>query len=245
MEPLERRDLLRAGAVGAAVAAGVVGSAEQSLASTTPRMRPPQRLTLKGTVVGIGSYLELPFRVPRGVQRIDVALHKSNDQAKLGVGLFDSHGAGYQSGGFRGIYGEERSAFFVSTSGASESFMPGPMPAGIWTVLVPVFNAPAPTDVAVDVTLRFDPQGAAFRHGPEVGVVLDRPGWYRGDLHCHTTASSDAWSSHSAMTPAQWADASRKAGLDYVAMTTTTSSPRTTSSPATPAPTCSSCRVRR
>jgi hypothetical protein len=222
-DEVSRRAVLR-GALGAGAAGlGAVGLGAVGLgagdALAQPLSAPPQTLTLRTTVVGIGSYTQLPFTVPRGVHRIDIAMTKSDSAAALGVGLFDAHGAGYQSGGFRGIYGEERSAFFVSTSAASTAFMPGDMPAGTWTVLVPVFRAPKPTEVTVQVSMSFGPQGGRFRAGPELGVVLDEPGWYRGDLHCHTDASSDAWSSGSSMTPAQWAGACRQAGLDFVAMT--------------------------
>jgi hypothetical protein len=55
--------------------------------------------------------------------------------------------------------------------------------------------------------------------GPQVGVVVDRPGWYRGDLHCHTPESSDAWHSRTALAPADWADTARTDGLDFAAMT--------------------------
>lgn len=217
MDDVSRRRLLTgfaAGALGLG-AAGLRQTGAHAAALTTP----PQTLTLTTTVSGTGSYAELPFSVPSGVQRIDVAMTKSNNTASLGVGLFDAHGAGYQSGGFRGVYGEERSTFFVSVAGASQAFIPGPMPAGTWTVLIPVFKAPQPTQVTVRVTMAFDPQGPAFQPGPEPGVVVDSPGWYRGDLHCHTTESSDAWASGSAMSPAEWAAACRKAGMDYVAMT--------------------------
>ncbi|GAA1236112.1 CehA/McbA family metallohydrolase [Oryzihumus leptocrescens] len=219
MDAFTRRLLLRGAAAGAAALGGAAATGTPATARTAARTRPGQRLTLTTTVVGTGSYAQLPFPVPRGVQRIDVAMTKSSSQASLGIGLFDAHGPGYQSAGFRGVYGEERAAFHVSTADASPAFVPGHMPAGTWTVLIPVFKAPVPTTVTVTVDLSFDPQGAPFRPGPEPGVVLDAPGWYRGDLHCHTTASSDAWASGSAMTPAEWATACRAAGLDYVAMT--------------------------
>lgn len=215
---LSRRDLLH-GAAGAVTLGTTSGWTSTGNGQTAPVTAPPRTVVLTATVSGTGSYTRLPFQVPTGTTRIDVRMTKSEPTAALGIGLFDARGDDYQSPGFRGIYGEERSQFFVSTAAASEAFMPGPMPAGQWTVLVPVFRAPIPTRVTVEVTMSFGPQGAPFRPGPKPGVVLDEPGWYRGDLHCHTTASSDAWSSGSAMTPAQWADACRKAGLDFVAMT--------------------------
>lgn len=217
MDEVSRRRMLggfAAGALGASASGLVSGQA-----SSRPLVAPAQTVTLTTTVVGTGRYAELPFNLPSGAQRIDVAMTKSDSSASLGIGIFDSRGAGYQSGGFRGIYGAERSGFFISTAGASQAFIPGNMPPGTWTVLVPVFQAPRPTEVTVRVTMSFGPQGDLFRTGPEPGVVLDEPGWYRGDLHCHTEESSDAWASGSAMTPAEWASACRQAGLDYVAMT--------------------------
>ena len=216
-DEVSRRGLIRGAAAGALAAGAVAGGRGQAFAHA--RSAPAQSLTLTAPVVGTGSYAELAFDVPPGVRRIDVAMTKSDSRAALGVGLFDARGAGYQSDGFRGIYGEERSSFFVSTAAASTAFVPGDMPAGVWTVLVPVFHAPDPTLVTVQVSMSFAAQGSPFRPGAAPGVVLDRPGWYRGDLHCHTDASSDAWSSGSAMTPAQWAAACRQAGLDFVAMT--------------------------
>lgn len=179
----------------------------------------PVTVTLTGTVVAIGSYLELPFTVPSGIQRIDATLSKSSSQTNVGFGVFDERGPGYQSPGFRGIYGQENNTFFVSTSAASRSFIPGPINPGTWTILVPVFQAPAPTRITVKVTMSYGEQGAPFKPGPLPGVVLDEPGWYRGDLHCHTPESSDACASGSAMTPSEWAAACVRVGMDFVSMT--------------------------
>lgn len=211
---LSRRTLL-----GAASAGALVAPFAPAPALATSRVRPPITLTLTTTVGGVLSgYPTLPFDVPSGATRIDVSMTKSDANAKLGIGLFDARGAHYQSEGFRGIYGEERAEFFVSTAAASDGFVPGPMPAGRWHVMIPVFAAPI-TTVTVTVRIGFEPQGAPFRAGRPCGVVVDRPGWYRGDLHCHTTASSDAWGSGSAMTPAEWAAAGRAIGMDYLSMT--------------------------
>jgi len=183
-----------------------------------------QTITLTGTATHLGQYLYFPFEVPANVNRINVKITKQGG-ATTGVGLFDQRGDGYQSAGFRGIYGEERSEFFVAADRASQSFIPGPILPGTWTVVVPVFltagpgAAGPPTTVTATVTLTFGEQAAAFVPGLAPDVVLDQPGWYRGDLHCHTPESSDAWKSNSAMAPSQWAEAMRKVGLDYAAMT--------------------------
>ena len=177
-----------------------------------------EEIVLTHTGAGFGTYVYLPFEVPAGVNRVAVSVAKTGD-VKHGVGLFDQRGAGYQSAGFRGVYGEERSSFSVAAHEASQSFLPGPIEAGTWTVIVPVFQATTPYRFDVTVRLTHGPQQAPFVPGPEAGVVVDEPGWYRGDLHCHTPESSDAWASDAAFTVREWGDECRRIGLDYAAMT--------------------------
>ncbi|MBW3651810.1 MAG: hypothetical protein KY458_14690, partial [Actinobacteria bacterium] len=111
-----------------------------------------QEIDLTAVAAAAGSYLYLPFDVPTGVNRIGVKITKSGGDAKTGVGLFDERGAAYQSNGFRGIYGEERSELFVAASEASQSFLPGTINPGRWTVIVPVFTQTIPTEVTARVT---------------------------------------------------------------------------------------------
>ena len=202
---------------GAAATAGALALPVGPARAAT-RRREVGRRVLTTTVVGIGDYVRLPFEVPPGVTRLDVSATKSSDQAALGLGLFDTRGADYQ-GGFRGIFGEERAEFFVSTSSATEAFVPGPIPPGTWTVLIPVFRAPVPTEVVVTVVMSDGDQGPAYVLPPSPGLVEQGARWYRGDLHCHTPASSDAFSSGSALSPRGWADACRSLGLDFVSLT--------------------------
>ena len=177
-----------------------------------------QQVMVTGTATNIGQYLELPFDVPAGVNRIDVKILTAGD-AVIGCGLFDQRGAGYQAPGFRGIYGEERKEFFVAPHEASQSFLPGPIDPGRWTVLIPVFRTTRPTQVTADVTLTFGPSLPTPPFGPEPGVVREGAAWYRGDLHCHTPESSDAFNSKTALTPSRWAAECRRIGLDFAAMT--------------------------
>lgn len=215
MSPLSRRSLIRAG--GLAAAAGVLGAGR---AHAAPRA--PQTLRLTGTAAGTGNYQYHAFPVPEGTNRVDVRIVKDG-AAKTGLGLFDQRGSHYGTlgdpNGFRGIYGEERGEFFVAADAASQSFVPGPIEPGEWTVIVPVFSAPTPVRYTIEVTLSAGPQGRPFRWGDDLDVVLDEPGWYRGDLHAHTPESSDAFASGSALTPTQWAQECRRIGLDYLALT--------------------------
>ena len=197
--------------------AGAGGPTPRATVTSFP---PASTVVLTGTAASRGQYLYLPFDVGPGVNRVQVAMAKADPTAKLGIGLFDHRGPAYGSPGFRGIYGDERSSFFVAADSASQSFLPGPIEPGRWTVIVPVFAVPAPTQVMVTVTLSGGPAPArAFAPGATVGMVLNKPGWYRGDLHCHTPESSDAWNQRTAHTPAAWANVCRELGLDFAAMT--------------------------
>jgi len=175
-------------------------------------------VVLKTRVFATANYAYLPFDVPHGVTRLDVQVTTDRD-AKVGVGLFDGRGSGYGSPGFRGITGAERREFFVALDSATPGFTPGPIEAGGWTVIVAVFLALLPTEVTVRVRATTGTSVVPVYPGPLQGVVRQGPGWYRGDLHCHTEASSDAWSSGTALTPAGWAEVARDLGLDFLAMT--------------------------
>jgi len=119
----------------AVTGAGVLTPAEAALA------RRSRTIVKTATATRTGEYLYLPFWVPRGVARIAVRLTKDNPETKVGVGLFDRRGPGYESPGFRGVFGEEKGAFFVAAAEASRPFTPGRMGRGRWTVMVPVFRA--------------------------------------------------------------------------------------------------------
>jgi hypothetical protein len=175
-------------------------------------------LVLHDRIFGTGRYRYLTFDVPAGVTRIDVALQVERP-AMVGLGLFDPRGCGHGSPGFRGVTGAERREVFIGLREATPGFVPGAIPAGRWTVIVPVFLVAVPTRVAVRVRMQRGTPEEPLAAGPLPGVVRDAPGWYRGDLHCHTEASSDAWSMGSALTPAGWADQARALGMDFLAMT--------------------------
>jgi len=173
---------------------------------------------LSTTVSAMGYSAYLPFSVPPAVTRLDVTM-ATDVPATLGLGLFDGRGAGYQSAGFRGLGGSHRREFFVARDAATPGFTPGPLDPGTWTVIVPVLRAPRRTSVRVRVRMTRGHAVPVALPGPLPGTVRDEPGWYRGDLHCHTEASSDAEATGSALSPAGWAEVARDVGLDFLAMT--------------------------
>lgn len=110
---LSRRNFLTG--LAAVTGVGALAPAEAALA------RRSRTIVRTATATRTGEYIYLTFRVPRGVNRVAVGLTKGNPETKVGVRLFDWRGAGYQSPGFRGVYGEESSRFFVASRSASRS----------------------------------------------------------------------------------------------------------------------------
>jgi hypothetical protein len=160
-----------------------------------------------------GQYARMTFSVPRGVGRIDAAF-PAGEGRKIGLGLFDERGSGWQSPGFRGIAGEERKSVFIASQAATPGFVAGAIRRGTWTAIVPNFLAVG--DVRVEVTLTFGRRGATPSRQPVPELVRAGGGWFKGDLHVHTTESSDAESSGRALTPAQMALRAQARGLDFV-----------------------------
>jgi len=179
---------------------------------------PSTEVLLTERVFGGAGYRYLPFDVPAGVTGLGLRL-EADRPALIGVGLFDPRGAGFSSPGFRGITGTERREVFLGLRDATPGFTPGPLPAGRWTVIIPVYLAILPTRVTVRIIMERGQPTEALSAGALPGVVRPVPGWYRGDLHCHTEASTDAWAGGNALTASEWADQARASRLDFLALT--------------------------
>ena len=159
-------------------------------------------------------YFYVPVRLPQGTTRIDVAMaYPKAADCIIDLGVLDPRATGFPSEhGFRGWSGGARDRFFVATDDATPGYIPGPMPAGTWTIILGLYKVP-PAGVAVDLTIALDAR-------PRMVVTLpDHPtpvrpgaGWYKGDLHCHTF-HSDARGA-----PELLHAAARQAHLDFLAV---------------------------
>ncbi len=183
----------------------------------------PKTLLLSGDVGLPGDTLYLPFDMPPGIQRIDLVFADGSPATKLGLGLFDQRGTGFLDNGFRGIAGEERRSAFIDVDDATPGFVAGDLPAGRYTVVVPNFqNAGGIAIVEVKLTpsrKALSRPLSEFFAEPAPEMVVDQPGWYKGDLHVHTSFSSDAFSSKAALSPSQMAKRAQGFGLDFIALT--------------------------
>ena len=172
-------------------------------------------------------YRLLPFTVPAGTTRIDVHYEYSQAMSAadtagqgnvLDIGLFDPRGGRFTGRGFRGWSGSARSSFFVSLPQATPGYLPGPIQAGKWRVLLGLYRIAAQgCRYRVVVTLTRGEAGGAGggrrMAAPPAPLSPPAPRWYRGDLHCHSHHSDASGSL------ADLAAAARSRGLDFLALT--------------------------
>jgi len=186
-------------------------------------------------------YVYVPFDVPAHVARISISYQY--DRAKgantIDIGLFDERSTGSDTDprGFRGWSGGRRSAFFVSGNDATPGYVPGPIRAGTWRIILGLYQI-APT--GVDVTLKINIEtengprsstNAELKTNPSVTsastpiaensdpslpeqkVAGNGERWWRGDLHMHTVHSDGDWTVPGLISSA------RATGLDFIAIT--------------------------
>lgn len=173
-------------------------------------------------------YTYLPFDVPQGIGRIDVAYTYdaaigSDPQLQGGntidIGIFDSRGIEFHSPGYRGWSGSARASFFIAQDEATPGYMPGPIQSGTWNIILgPYKVAPQGCHYRVEVTLT--PTANSITDFPALLRLSDAPsakvnpdGWYKGDLHCHTV-NSDGDS-----TPQTIVRLAESLGFDFLAIT--------------------------
>jgi hypothetical protein len=186
-------------------------------------------------------YVYLPFELPPGTRRVDVNYHYENQVQgaqethpgnNIDIGVFDVRGSDFLRGGFRGWSGGARSAFFISRDAATPGYLRGPLQPGEWNLIFGLSKITGPVvryrvniemDVDTEAGAMLDPPseferpnvpGAALRQPPTSHHPLPTSGkWYRGDLHAHSEHSDGA------NTVDEIIDYTRRAGLDYFALT--------------------------
>ena len=182
------------------------------------------------------SWHYLPVEVPAGTAALRVTLsYPADSGAVLDLGCFDP-------AGFRGWSGGARDSFVVAEGGATPGYLPGPVPAGLWQVIIGVHLVPAEgvpfTVTAEALSVGAIDAGGAAAAGVGAGgvagfaglggamppVPADRPArralpapagmtWLAGDLHAHTEHSDGV------LSVAELASFAVTQGLDFVAVT--------------------------
>ncbi|MDZ4370188.1 MAG: CehA/McbA family metallohydrolase [Phenylobacterium sp.] len=177
-----------------------------------------ETLTLRGVMTGADhqTYREVPFHVPAGTTAVTVAFdYTGQDQkAVIDLGLRDP-------ARFRGWSGGNKARFTLTETWATPSYLPGPLPAGEWRLILGAPNLRPGTTAAYTATVTLD-DSPVFRGFAEAPLKAG-PGWYRGDLHLHTGHSDGqcvAQSGGRAPCPlALTLEAAAARGLDFVALT--------------------------
>jgi len=168
---------------------------------------------------GAADFVYLPVEVPRGVRRIDVSYSYDRPDVPAGIlgnacdlGVFDQRGTDLGGLGFRGWSGGARTGFAISAREATPGYLPGPVSAGTWhVVLGPYSVAPQGLDYSVSVSLTMgEPEPAFTPRYPPVSVPGRGRAWYRGDCHLHSVHSDGL------RTVEELAALARAAGLDFV-----------------------------
>ena len=121
--------------------------------------------------------------MPAGITGVDVVLEYTGAEHRTVIDL------GLRSpSGVRGWSGGRGKHVFVSQLSASPGYLPGPIEAGKWSVLLGIPNIRHDTTDTYRVTV------SLHRGSPLVGrpVLKQTAAWYAGDLHMHS-GHSDGW----------------------------------------------------
>lgn len=145
-------------------------------------------VVLEGAVRGTdrATTRDLAFDVPPGTAQVRVAF--TYDGRERGVtitlGVADTERV-------RGWGGGTKYAFTIGEAFATPSFLPGPIPAGRWRLVMTVPSIRDGDTATWTARIWFsrtrDLDAVAFASAP----LRPGPGWYRGDLHTHS-GQSDA-----------------------------------------------------
>ncbi|MFE6779820.1 CehA/McbA family metallohydrolase [Streptomyces sp. NPDC057702] len=217
---MDRRSVLRMSA--ATGAAGALTLTPVTFAQAADGRGEQSRRVSGELPPGAPDFVYLPIEVPDGVREIHVAYGYDKPAVPAGtqgnacdIGIFDERGTELGGRGFRGWSGGARTEFTISAERATPGYLPGPVGAGTWhVVLGPYTVAPQGLRYEVTITLRYGARGRTPRpvYPPRHARGRGRA-WYRGDSHLHTVHSDGK------RTPREVADAARAAGLDFLTTT--------------------------
>jgi hypothetical protein len=181
---------------------------------------PSTKIVLQGDVGGgqNNTYVEVPFRLPEGVQRVTISFHytEKDKHTALDLGLMDTSRLRCWSGG-------NKTVLTIGLSDATPSCLPGPLPAGTWNILIGVPNIRAGVTSHYTAEVYFSRSGLVSQE-PEVlrAPLRPEPAWYRGDLHMHTAHSDGQCASQSGnKVPCPvflTIEAAARRGLDFIAI---------------------------
>lgn len=184
-----------------------------------------ETITLTGTATpgDAETYRHVPFDVPEGASRVEVAYEWSpEDSGVLDLGLWDNDGTAgpeafrFWSGSRQGRLDRGMEPVLVTPDRNERTVVPGPIDAGNWHVELGVAAVDEPIDWVVEVTCPAGEQADPLEPDPvdATAVIRDEPGWYAADFHLHGYHSSPDGPDEQEMV-----EFARQAGLDIVPVT--------------------------
>ncbi len=204
-----------------ALLCSVSGTNGAAQTATPAAQTSASELVLEGTVTGSQnqSYIQVPFAVPAGTERVTItfAYTGKEQHTDLDLGLLDPSVLRCWSGG-------NKSTLTVGLMDATPSCLPGAIPPGEWNVLIGVPNIRAGVESHYTIHAFLSHSGAVAAEPTILREPLrSGPAWFRGDLHMHTAHSDGQCPSQSGkMVPCPvffTVDAAARRGLDFIAVT--------------------------
>lgn len=173
---------------------------------------------LKGelTRASFEHYTEVPFDLPAGVTRVTIRFSYAGKEQRsvIDLGLRDPQR-------FRGWSGGTRDHMTLATEDATPGYLPGPLPAGRWNLILgaPNIREGAHAPYEAQIFIERGPAVTEFADAP----IAAKPGWYRGDLHMHSGNSDGSCKAQSgAHIPCpvyRTVETAAARGLDFIALT--------------------------
>jgi hypothetical protein len=152
----------------------------------------------------IKHHIDHPIDLEENITSLSIHFEYSPAQTVSGFNLltltvFDAHGcrgAGHRQASH--VDGRATHHVDIGMTDATPGYIPGPLPAGRWNIVIDTHSIlpDAPVAYTIEIT---GIAGATIEaiHAPisskPVATAKQHPGWYRGDLHAHTTHSDATW----------------------------------------------------
>ena len=183
----------------------------------------PHDVTLRGEIgeTDHQTYRLVPFDVPDGVRSLAVEFEYTgrDNKTAIDIGLIGP-GDRFEEA-FRGWSGGNKRTFTLSAHDATPSYVPGPITAGRWHLVLGVPNIRAGHTSTYIATIRFERDASNL---PLPAPIDDQARWYRGDLHLHSGHSDGSCKSKSGAQRVPCPlfltlDAAAERGLDFIAIT--------------------------
>ena len=174
--------------------------------------------TLKGKVErkDLHNYIGRSFALPEGVKRLRIEFSYTGKEQRttIDIGLLDPER-------FRGWSGGARNIFTISAEDATPGYLPGPLPAGKWKLLLGIPNIRKGVVSTYEARIYIETKTGVTEFSDK--PICAEAGWYRGDLHVHSGNSDGkclSQSGNEVPCPVyRVVETAVKKGLDFVAVT--------------------------